>query len=113
MHVSCVSEVRYNFPTGTVNMMSRQVCKRTNTLIREEYSNSGAVRHAMRTKTRIDSRGSCGQDSAENHIRHRQRGRIVKSTRWRHFMLALRIYWSLPSAAVRMHGHDGASNRAI
>jgi len=40
-------------------MMSRQV---------EEYSNSGAVRHAMRTKTRIDSRGSCGKHSAENHM---------------------------------------------
>ena len=26
--------------------MSRQVCKRTNTLIKEEHSNSGAMRHA-------------------------------------------------------------------
>jgi len=41
--------------------MSRQVCKRTNTLIKEEHSNSGDMRHAMRTKTRIDSRGSCGK----------------------------------------------------
>jgi len=49
-------------------MMSRQVCKRIYTLIREEYSNSGAVRHAMRAKSRIDSRGSCGKHSAENHI---------------------------------------------
>jgi len=31
-------------------MMSRQVCKRTNTLMIEEHSNSGAMRHAMRTK---------------------------------------------------------------
>jgi len=38
-------------------MMSRQVCKQTNTLISEEHSNSGDVRYAMRTKTRIDSRG--------------------------------------------------------
>jgi len=38
-------------------MKSRQVCKRTNTPIKEEHSNSGAMRHAMRTKTRIDSRG--------------------------------------------------------
>jgi len=49
-------------------MMSRHGCKRTNTLIREEHGNSGAVRHAMRTKTRIDSRGSCGKHSAKNHI---------------------------------------------
>jgi len=41
-------------------MISRQVCKRTNTLIREEHSNSGAVR--------IDSRGSCSKHSAENHM---------------------------------------------
>ena len=30
-------------------MMSRQVCKRTNTLIIEEYNNSSAMLHAMRT----------------------------------------------------------------
>jgi len=42
-------------------MMSRQVCKRTNTLIKDKHSNSSAMRHAMRTKTRIDSRGSCGK----------------------------------------------------
>ena len=33
-------------------MMSRQVCKRTNTLTIGIYSNSGAM-HAMRTKIRI------------------------------------------------------------
>jgi len=49
-------------------MMSRQVCKRTNTLIKEEHSNSGAMRHAMRTKTRIDSRGSCGKQQLKTTV---------------------------------------------
>jgi len=40
--------------------MSWQLCKRTNTRIKDVHSNSDAMRHAMRTKARIDSRGSCG-----------------------------------------------------
>jgi len=46
-------------------VMSRQVCKR---MISCQDSFCGAMRHAMRTKIRIDSGGSFGKRSDENHM---------------------------------------------
>jgi len=44
-----------------IHDLQTSICKRTKTLIIEEYSNSGAMRYAMRTKIRIVSQGTCGK----------------------------------------------------